>query len=119
MSVVFFGDSANMGSALYSLYFSADSGETFSRRSTLPFDPANYYCTAAVLDNDEFIVYSYPHKGQETDEHNMHYAISQEEQASPKLLIQSSISYNRETARVTAGQWWIKDISGSSLPTGE
>ncbi len=88
MSVVFFGDSANMGSALYSLYFSADSGETFSRRSTLPFDPANYYCTAAVLDNDEFIVYSYPHKGQ-------------------------------ETARVTAGQWWIKDISGSSLPTGE
>lgn len=199
---VFFGDSANMGSGPYTLYFSADNGETFSRRSTLPFDPANYYCTAAVLENGAFIVYSYPYRGQHTDEHHMHYVVSHDEgrtwsnvqtsffakrirnpqmscrigglyflhgrsgsygsdpgnfvlytstdgihwddgvilhraitgsdaysgnavirssdpQGFPKLLIQSSIGYDPETAQVNERQWWIEVMPESGKPTGE
>ncbi len=187
---VFFGDSANMGYGHYSLYVSKDNGKSFNRRSTLPFAPTNYYSAAAVLADGRFIVYSYPYNGQETDEHNLPYVISEDKgrtwsavqtayfakklrnpqmsarvgdryfmhgrsgsygaqrgnfvlysstngvdwdegtilcrgssgtdcysgnaiirssdsQKDQKLLIQSSIGYDEDTARVNARQWWV------------
>ena len=46
----------------HSLYVSTDNGESFERRSVLPFDHDYYYVTAGLLDNGDIIVYSYPYK---------------------------------------------------------
>ncbi len=77
--VMFFGDIIDMDLGVYSLYASEDNGETFTRRSVLPFDPANYYSTAGVLDDGSFVAYSYPAKGEQTDEHNIPYVISSDQ----------------------------------------
>jgi BNR repeat-like domain len=61
----------------YSLYVSTDNGETFQRRSMLPFSHENYYVTAGVLDNGDLIVYSYSYRrGEDIDEINMPYVTS-------------------------------------------
>jgi BNR repeat protein len=77
---VFMSGSANYCPGPYSLYVSADDGETFERRSTLPFDHENYYVTASVLDNGGIIVYSYPYrKNAAIDEYNIPYVTSADE----------------------------------------
>lgn len=75
--VVFFGGSGD-GGGPYTLYVSSDNGRTFRKRSTLPFDKDNYYSTAAVLENGDFIVYSYvyPRKWRPAEEHDLPYVIS-------------------------------------------
>lgn len=73
---VFMGGGDNYCPGPYSLYCSEDNGETWSRRSILPFSTENYYCTAGVLDNGDFIVYSYPYRKKETNEYDLHYCIS-------------------------------------------
>ncbi len=74
---VFMGGSADYCVGPYSLYVSADNGETFERRSVLPFDHENYYVTAGVLDRGDLIVYSYPYrKNAATDEYNIPYVTS-------------------------------------------
>lgn len=79
--VVFIGGAGDMCPGPYSLYASEDNGETFSKRSNLPFDHLNNYASAAVLDDGRFIVYAYPWKGRgaPTDEHYLHYVISEDE----------------------------------------
>ena len=77
---VFMGGSAEYCDGPYSLYVSADNGETFSRRSVLPFDHHNYYVTAGVLDNGDLIVYSYPYRPDAAiDEYNIPYVTSADE----------------------------------------
>ncbi|HNS31542.1 MAG TPA: sialidase family protein [bacterium] len=76
---VFMGGSADYCPGPYSMYVSQDSGETFRKRSTLPFAHTNYYSTAGVLEDGRIIVYSYPYRGGSTDEHNMHYVTSSDE----------------------------------------
>lgn len=75
--VVFFGGGGD-GGGPYSLYVSTDNGETFHKRSILPFDPRNYYSTASILPDGRMIVYSYPYPRSDRpeDEHYMHYVIS-------------------------------------------
>ena len=81
---VFMGGSANPCAGPYSLYVSADNGETFERRSMLPFDRGNYYVTAGVLDKGDIIVYSYPYAelyrtNAAIDEYNIPYVTSADE----------------------------------------
>ena len=77
---VFMGGSEAYCLGPYSLYASADSGETFERRSELPFDHENYYVTAGVLDNGDTIVYSYPYRRNAAiDEYNIPYVTSADE----------------------------------------
>ena len=91
--IVFMGGPENMCIGPYTMYASTDNGETFARRSVLPFDYSNYYSTAGVLDNGNFIVYSYPVKGgggvlkgfnqgdgdARTNEHYMPYVVSEDQ----------------------------------------
>jgi hypothetical protein len=78
--IVFWGDAGNMNVGPYTLWVSDDNGETFRKRSELPFDQWNFYGAAAVLPDGRIIVYSYPHRrGGETDEHNLHYVISEDD----------------------------------------
>ena len=61
----------------YTLHVSTDNGESFERRSELPFDYENYYVTAGVLDKGDLIVYSYPYReDKQIDEYNIPYATS-------------------------------------------
>ncbi|MDZ7619706.1 MAG: sialidase family protein [Patescibacteria group bacterium] len=76
--VVFMGDARNMCPGPYSLHVSTDNGQSFSKRSDLPFDPRDYYSAAAVLDDGRIIVYSYPYRGRDTDERNMPYVTSKD-----------------------------------------
>lgn len=76
----FMGGPANYCDGPYSMYVSADNGETFERRSILPFDIQNYYVTAGVLDSGDIIVYSYPYRPDENiDEYNIPYVTSADE----------------------------------------
>jgi amidase len=59
----------------HSLYVSTDNGETFSHRSTLPFDHSLWYGAMTVTPDGHIITYSY----QTEDEHNLHYTISRDE----------------------------------------
>ena len=90
--VLFSGGPGGMGPGPYTFYVSEDNGQTFARRSVLPFDRTNYYSTAAVLEDGRFIAYSYPARGAgelvafgtgdgsaRTNEHYMHYTISDDE----------------------------------------
>ena len=57
------------------------SGESFSRRSVLPFDDADYYWAAGALDDGEIIVYTYnAHNKREdrTAEQDIPYVISRD-----------------------------------------
>ena len=75
--IVFMGGAQNGNpDGPYSLYVSSDNGESFSKRSLLPFDRRDYYSAAGVLDNGDIIVYSYPFRHRETDEKNMPYVTS-------------------------------------------
>ena len=77
---VFMGGSTNPCSGPYSIYVSEDNGETFERRSILPFNRGNYYVTAGVLDNDDIIVYSYPYCTKAAiHEYNIPYVTSVDE----------------------------------------
>jgi hypothetical protein len=74
---MFMGGSAEYCDGPYTLHVSTDNGETFERRSILPFDHENYYGTIGVLDNGDVIAYSYPYReNQPIDEYNMPYVIS-------------------------------------------
>ena len=78
--VVFMGGSDNLCYGPYSLHVSADNGESFERRSILPFDYENYYVTAGVLDSGDIIVYSYPYReNAPIDEYNIPYVTSADE----------------------------------------
>jgi len=76
---VFMSGADNYCPGPYSLYCSTDNSETWTRRSELPFSHDNYYCTAGVLDNGDLIVYSYPYRKKETNEHDLHYVISSDQ----------------------------------------
>ena len=77
---VFMGGSANYCDGPHSFFVSADNGETFQRRSILPFDLTDYYVTAGVLDSGDIIVYSYPYRADEDiDEYNIPYVTSADE----------------------------------------
>ena len=76
----FMGGPANYCDGPYSMYASVDNGETFERRSLLPFDIQNYYVTVGVLDSGDIIVYSYPYSPDENiDEYNIPYVTSADE----------------------------------------
>lgn len=78
--VAFMGGTADYCVGPYSLYVSADNGESFQRQSILPFNHANYYVTAGVLDSGDIIVYSYPYReNAEINEHDIPYVISADE----------------------------------------
>lgn len=58
--IVFRGGTSNMSpGGAHSLWVSEDNGKSFTKRSTLPFEDADYYWAAAALDNGEIIVYTY------------------------------------------------------------
>ena len=78
--VVFIGGSANPCPGPYTFHVSEDNGESFQRRSVLPFNHGNYYVTTGLLDNGDIIVYSYPYRMQATiDEYNIPYVVSADE----------------------------------------
>ncbi|MFW5923188.1 MAG: sialidase family protein [Planctomycetota bacterium] len=75
--IVYMPGSANYCPGPYALYVSEDNGETFERRSELPFHAENYYVTGGVLDSGEIIVYSYPYRADdEINEHDIPYVTS-------------------------------------------
>jgi hypothetical protein len=78
--IVFRGGTSNMSpGGPQTLWVSDDNGESFSQRSVLPFDHANYYWAAGALDDGKIIVYSYnAHQKREdpTAEQNIPYVIS-------------------------------------------
>ena len=77
---VFMGGSVVYCDGPHSLYVSTDNGESFERRSVLPFDLENYYVTAGSLDNGDIIVYSYPYRASgDIDEYNIPYVTSADE----------------------------------------
>ena len=77
---VFIGGSATYCDGPYTLYVSANNGETFEQRSVLPFDNENYYVSAGVLNEGDIIVYSYPYRRNAViDEYNIHYVTSADE----------------------------------------
>jgi hypothetical protein len=78
---VFMGGAPTYCDGPHSLYVSTDNGESFERRSDLPFDHDYYYVTAGLLDNGDIIVYSYPYVSGgdnlgKIDEYNMPYVTS-------------------------------------------
>ena len=76
----FMGGSATFCDGPHSMYVSADGGESFERRSILPFDRQNYYVTAGVLDSGDIIAYSYPYSADgDIDEYNIPYVTSVDE----------------------------------------
>lgn len=87
--IMFSGGVGGTGPGPYTLYVSNDNGQTFRKRSTLPFDPGNYYGALAALADGRLIAYSYPIRGAglvigfnqgdgcaKTDEHHLHYTLS-------------------------------------------
>lgn len=65
----------------HTLWVSEDNGQSFNRRSVLPFEDACYYWAAGVLDNGDIIVYSYNahvHRDDQTAEKNIPYVISKD-----------------------------------------
>ena len=77
---VFMGGPATYCDGPHSMYVSGDNGETFERRSVLPFDIRNYYVTGGVLDSGDIIVYSYPYRPDgDIDEYNIPYVTSADE----------------------------------------
>lgn len=56
----------------HTLYVSTDNGETFVRRSILPFDERTWYGAMTVTPEGDLIAYSY----RTTDEHHLRYTIS-------------------------------------------
>jgi hypothetical protein len=81
--IVFRGGTSNMSpGGAHTLWVSQDNGKSFEKRSTLPFDDADYYWAAAALDNDEIVVYTYNahHLRDKTKaEQNIPYVISTDE----------------------------------------
>ena len=80
----FMGGSAAYCDGPHSLYVSTDNGESFERRSILPFDRENHYVTAGLLDTGDIIVYSYPYRTDGDihggiDEYNIPYVTSADE----------------------------------------
>jgi len=76
---IFMGGSEGPAVGPYTLYVSDNNGKSFSKRSTLPMDPSDYYSAASVLDNGDIIVYSYPYgKGKNADEKHLPYVISKD-----------------------------------------
>lgn len=75
--VVFVGGGAGSPQGPYSLYVSSDNGETFRKRSDLPFpkEMSYLYETGGVLDDGNIIVYTYP---RDEDEHYIPYVISKD-----------------------------------------
>ena len=80
--IVFRGGTSNMSpGGPQTLWVSSDNGESFSRRSVLPFDDAHYYWAAGALDHGEIIVYTYnAHSKREdrTAEQDIPYVISRD-----------------------------------------
>jgi hypothetical protein len=80
--IVFRGGTSNMSpGGPHTLWVSNDNGESFHRRSVLPFDDADYYWAAGALDDGEIIVYTYNahHKREDrTAEQNIPYVISRD-----------------------------------------
>lgn len=73
--VVFIGGGGGSPQGPYSLYVSTDNGETFEKRSDLPFpkEMSYLYSASGVLDDGSIIVYTYP---RDEDERFIPYAIS-------------------------------------------
>jgi hypothetical protein len=80
--IVFRGGTSDMTpGGPQTLWASADNGESFSRRSTLPFDNAVYYWAAGSLDDGRIIVYTYDahlKKDDPTAEQNIPYVTSKD-----------------------------------------
>lgn len=77
--VVFIGGASDMCAGPHSLYVSTDNGETFNKRSNLPFPKSYMYGAANVIDNGNIIVYAYPwDRTRNTDEFNLPYVISED-----------------------------------------
>ena len=115
--VVFMGGSANPCYGPYSLYVSADNGESFERRSILPFDYENYYVTAGVLDSEDIIVYSYPYRANGTiDEYNMPYVTSADKGrtwSEVKTTLFSRAIRNPQLSRKIGSRYFLHGRSGS------
>lgn len=80
--IVFRGGSSNMTpGGPQTLWVSADNGESFHQRSTLPFDTDCYYWAAGALDDGRIIVYTYDahiRTDDRTAEQNIPYVISKD-----------------------------------------
>ena len=73
--VLFNGGDRGAGELVpHRLYVSTDNGETFRKRSTLPFDPERWYGAMTVTPEGDLIAYSYLQE----DEHNLHYTVSRD-----------------------------------------
>ena len=82
--IVFRGGASDMSpGGPQTLWVSGDNGESFHRRSALPFEDACYYWAAGALDSGDIIVYTYNAHFQKesqtaTAEQNIPYAISKD-----------------------------------------
>ncbi len=80
--ILFRGGKSNMTpGGPQTLWVSGDNGESFSQRSTLPFDTDCYYWAAGALDDGKIIVYTYDAHLQREDrtaEQNLPYVISKD-----------------------------------------
>lgn len=80
--LVFRGGRSNMSpGGPHTLWVSGDNGETFQRRSLLPFADPDYYWAAGALDDGAIIVYTYNahhRRDDEMAEKNIPYTISRD-----------------------------------------
>ncbi|MEN6306879.1 MAG: sialidase family protein [Anaerohalosphaeraceae bacterium] len=69
-------DRKETGDCVYELYVSGDGGETFTKRSVLPFEtPSRFYGSLGFLEGSKMIAYIYNKK----DEYNLDYTISEDD----------------------------------------
>lgn len=78
--IVFRGGTSNMSpGGPHTLWVSEDNGQSFQRRSVLPFEDADYYWAAGALDDGQIIVYTYQahhRRDDQTAEQNIPHVIS-------------------------------------------
>jgi len=121
--LVYMPGSANYCPGPYALYVSADNGETFERRSELPFDYENYYVTAGVLDSGEIIVYSYPYrKGAEINEHDIPYVTSADDGHTWSVVKTTHFAKrirNMQLSEKIGGWYFLHGRAGSQGEPGE
>jgi hypothetical protein len=81
--LVFRGGTSNMSpGGPHTLWVSEDNGQSFRRRSVLPFHDADYYWAAGALDDGRIIVYTYNahhRRDDRTAEQNIPYVLSTDE----------------------------------------
>lgn len=110
---VMFSSSNYQSHRNYHLYVSSNNGETFEKRSTLPFARGDYYGNGAVLEGDRLICVFYLGTA---DEQRMHYTISDDAGytwSDPTTAFMEKAIRNPQMSDKINGYYYLHGRSGS------